>query len=72
MKTVRKPVFGKIEIDYEGVGYYKSNITNWKKIIKDEFSNTKGISIKYYGYNELATITLVNKELFPVYNNTRR
>ena len=72
IKTVRKPVFGKIEIEYEGAGYYKSNITNWKKIIKDEFSNTKGISIKYYGYNELATITLVNKELFPIYNNTRR
>ena len=41
----------------------------WKKIIKDEFSNTAGISIKYYGYNELATITLVNKDLFPIYNN---
>ena len=72
LKTVRKPVFGKIEIEYEGAGYYKSNITNWKKIIKDEFSNTKGISIKYYGYNELATITLVNKDLFPIHNNRRR
>lgn len=71
LKTVRKPVFGNIEIEYEGAGYYKSNITNWKKIIKDEFSNTKGISIKYYGYNELATITLVNKDLFPIHNNRR-
>ena len=72
LKTVRKPVFGNIEIEYEGAGYYNSNITNWKKIIKNEFSNTKGISIKYYGYNELATITLVNKDLFPIYNNRRR
>ena len=72
LKTVRKPVFGNIEIEYEGAGYYKSNITNWKKIIKDEFSNTKGISIKYYGYNEMATITLVNKDLFPIHNNRRR
>ena len=61
-----------IEIEYEGAGYYKSNITNWKKIIKDEFSNTKGISIKYYGYNEMAMLTLVNKDLFPIHNNRRR
>ena len=71
-KTVNKRVFTNIEDVYEGAAIYKSTITNWKNIIKKEFSNTKGISIKYYGYNEKALITLVNKELFPIYNNTRR
>ena len=71
-KTVNKRVFTNIGYAYEGAALYKSTITNWKNIIKKEFSNTKGISIKYYGYNEKALITLVNKELFPIYNNTRR
>ena len=67
-KTIKKRTFTNIENMSD---FYKSNITTWKKIIKDEFSNTAGISIKYYGYNELATITLVNKDLFPIYNNRR-
>jgi len=71
-KTINKRVFTNIEYAYEGAAVYKSTITNWKNIIKKEFSNTKGISIKYYGYNEKALITLVNKELFPIYNTTRR
>jgi len=71
-KTVNKRVFTNIGYAYEGAALYKSTITNWKNIIKKEFSNTKGISIKYYGYNEKALITLVNKELFPIYNTTRR
>ena len=67
-KTIKKRTFTNIENMSD---FYKSNITTWKKIIKDEFSNTAGISIKYYGYNELATITLVNKDLFPLYNIRR-
>ena len=71
-KTLNKRVFTNIEYAYEGAALYKSTIKNWKNIIKKEFSNTKGISIKYYGYNEKALITLVNKDLFPIYNTIRR
>ena len=71
-KTVGKSAFKKIEHVMRNTVYYKTHLGKWKKIIENEFSNTKGISIKYYGYNQRAIITLVNKDLFPVYNNTRR
>ncbi len=70
-KTVGKSAFKKIEHVMRNTVYYKTHLGKWKKIIEKEFSNTKGISIKYYGYNQRATITLVNKDLFPKYNNTR-
>jgi len=70
-KTVGKSAFKKIEHVMRNTVYYKTHLGKWKKIIENEFSNTKGISIKYYGYNQRATITLVNKDLFPKYNNTR-
>jgi len=70
-KTVGKSAFKKIEYVMRNAVYYKTHLGKWKKIIEKEFSNTKGISIKYYGYNQRANITLVNKDLFPKYNNTR-
>jgi len=70
-KTVGKSAFKKIEHVMRNTVYYKTHLGKWKKIIEKEFSNTKGISIKYYGYNQRANITLVNKDLFPKYNNTR-
>tara|TARA_B100000427_G_scaffold296955_1_gene277011 strand:+ start:592 stop:1347 length:756 start_codon:yes stop_codon:yes gene_type:complete len=70
-KTVGKSAFKKIEHVMSNAVYYKTHLGKWKKIIEKEFSNTKGISIKYYGYNQRANITLVNKDLFPKYNNTR-
>ena len=70
-KTMGKSAFKKIEHVMRNTVYYKTHIGKWKKIIEKEFSNTKGISIKYYGYNQMAPITLVNKDLFPKYNNTR-
>jgi len=70
-KTVGKSAFKKIEHVMRNAVYYKTHLGKWKKIIEKEFSNTKGISIKYYGYNQRANITLVNKDLFPKYNNTR-
>ncbi len=70
-KTMGKSAFKKIEHVMRNTVYYKTHLGKWKKIIEKEFSNTKGISIKYYGYNQRATITLVNKDLFPKYNNTR-
>ena len=70
-KTMNGSTFKKIEHVMQNAIYYKSHLGKWKKIIEKEFSNTKGISIKYYGYNQRANITLVNKDLFPKYNNTR-
>jgi len=71
-KTLNKRIFKNLEYLTDGTVYYKSNIGSWKRIIEKEFRNTKGISIKFYGYNENALITLLNKELFPIYDITNR
>lgn len=57
--------FNKVEESYRNIKFWKSDIKTWQKTINgfvDPKMRTRfGISVRYYTYNQLAPITLIDK-----------
>lgn len=57
--------FNKVEETYRGIKFWRSNLRSWKKTINgfvDPKMRSKfDISVRYYTYDELAPITLIDK-----------
>lgn len=57
--------FNKVEEIYRNVKFWKSDVKSWQRVINGfvypKMRTKFGISVRYYTYNELAPITLIDK-----------